>query len=905
MNPCGRGLRLVRPVMALALLAVLTLALHGPGHAQSGDPPADPTPDNEMAQRWWNTLSPEQMVAALFGDSATAEQATAARNPYAGLDMATKGLVNDAASEIYGNGGFQSVGAWWESLDCRLMRVAAGDGNTADPESPYCAHYPGSGQDRLLATEQKDHVDTVGMALLDLSEPGVYPPDITPARLWWNTLNADQMVAALHGDGATPEQRDAAQRMYAELDPETKKLVHDAAASIYGTGRFSSVGAWWESLDCRLMRVATGDGNTADSSSPYCAHYPGSGLSPLLGTAEKNHVDKVGMALLDRSDPGVFPPDSDRAKAWWNALNGDQMAAALFGDAPTTDQNAAARNPYADLDPETKKLVHDATASIYGAGGFDSVGAWWESLNCPLMRVAAGDGNTADSSSPYCAHYPGSGLSPLLGTAEKNHVDKVGMALLGRSDPGVFPPVDERLGQAARVLLPVVTRAILSSAVDTVGDRAYARLAGPAADAPGLSLAGSANLPEALALHGKAMNDGAADLTRLLARSSFVLPLNGSGDPDGFKLWGSGDYRNLSGAANRIDWEGNVVSAHVGTDVMLRRNLLAGLAVSFSQGALDYTDRIGGDARAGEYETDLISLNPYAGWVLRSGIRIWAMAGHGWGRVRLNHEDSDEEHSSDMTQWSGALGVRGNLYSSGDGATGGGTVLDLKGEGSLGRGEIHGSANMEELTTTVSRLRLALEGTHTRLIGTGNVLTPSLALGVLADGGSGQTGAGLEVGGGVKLTQTSLGLTVEARGRTLLAHGEDVEEWSAGGALHVDPGLTGQGWSVSVAPSWGVTPKGPGDLWQRGLVDGTGDHSMDTAMRLAGELGYGLHAYDGRGLVTPYAGFLLSGHGTREYRAGARVRVKPSLAVALQGTQRRQTNASVEHGVTVQASIRW
>ncbi|MCY4653660.1 MAG: hypothetical protein OXC95_10915, partial [Dehalococcoidia bacterium] len=60
------------------------------------------TPDVPMAMRWWNVLNGEQMVAALFGDDATEEQMTAARNMYADLDSETKGLVNAAAAEIYG-----------------------------------------------------------------------------------------------------------------------------------------------------------------------------------------------------------------------------------------------------------------------------------------------------------------------------------------------------------------------------------------------------------------------------------------------------------------------------------------------------------------------------------------------------------------------------------------------------------------------------------------------------------------------------------------------------------------------------------------------------------------------------------------------------------------------------------
>ena len=259
------------------------------------------------------------------------------------------------------------------------------------------------------------------------------------AQRWWNTLNADQMVASLYGAEATADQRDAAGRPYAELDDDTKVKVNAASAEIYGEGGHDSVGAWWETLDCRLMRVAAGDGIEADPSSPFCAHYPGSGAAKILDDESKAWVDVVGMALLGRDDIGTFPADSEMAMRWWNVLNADQMAASLYGSDPTADQVDLAARPYADLEPGTRKKVNDTAYEIYGDGGHDSVGAWWETLDCRLMRVAAGDGIEADPSSPFCAHYPGSGAAKILDDESKAWVDVVGMALLGRDDPGAFP----------------------------------------------------------------------------------------------------------------------------------------------------------------------------------------------------------------------------------------------------------------------------------------------------------------------------------------------------------------------------------------------------------------------------------------------------------------------------------
>ena len=188
-----------RACLLIGMLGLLALAGCG-GDGDGGGAPArdDATPDVDYAMRWWNVLTPEQMVKALFGDEATMEQETAAKKMYADLDDDTKALVNAAAAEIYDpDADYASVGDWWETLDCRLMRVAAGDGITADPMSPYCAHYPGSGLAKILSAEAKAHVDYVGMALLYRDDPGRFIPHVGRAvhgigtTLEYVTVNED------------------------------------------------------------------------------------------------------------------------------------------------------------------------------------------------------------------------------------------------------------------------------------------------------------------------------------------------------------------------------------------------------------------------------------------------------------------------------------------------------------------------------------------------------------------------------------------------------------------------------------------------------------------------------------------------------------------------------------------
>ena len=92
--------------------------------------------------------------------------------------------------------------------------------------------------------------------------------------------------------------------------------------------------------------------------------------------------------------------------------------------------------------------------------------------------------------------------------------------------------------------------------------------------------------------------------------------------------------------------------------------------------------------------------------------------------------------------------------------------------------------------------------------------------------------------------------------RTLIAHEDsDYREWGAGGSVGLDPGASGRGLSLTLAPVWGTPSSGVERLWSvrdaAGLVPGS---EFEATRRFNTELGYGLGAPRGLGLVTPYAG---------------------------------------------------
>ena len=473
----------------------------------------------------------------------------------------------------------------------------------------------------------------------------------------------------------------------------------------------------------------------------------------------------------------------------------------------------------------------------------------------------------------------------------------------------------DRVARVNETVLPNVARAVSASTLSAVTGRIEAAISGTA-PVGSLNLAGSSSLYQALKANERTLKDGTLDMTRLLGGSSFTLNPSALGAAEGrgmaraggLAVWGSGDYRDLSGGdANAVEWDGDLVSGHLGADTRLNENLLAGLSASFSKGAFEYTDRTTGTASGGALETRLTSLNPYASWA-SEGFGLWATGGYGWGELELDDDDAPE--SSDLTQWLAAVGVSGTLIASENLIEGGTTRLKLKGEGSLTQVEVEGNgAAINELTVDASRLRLALEGSHTHDLASGGTLTPAVELGGRHDGGDGETGTGVELGGSLRFQDPATGLTLEGHGRTLLSHGGTYEEWGVGGLIRLDPGADRRGVSLSLVPSLGAERSGAQRLWTEGMAGGTASDDAEPwtpQVHLNAELGYGFGVIGDRGLLTPYGGVSLSGEETRHYRLGGRFEIGSGLGMSLEGERREAANdAPAEHGVMFRGQLRF
>ena len=207
------------------------------------------------------------------------------------------------------------------------------------------------------------------------------------------------------------------------------------------------------------------------------------------------------------------------------------------------------------------------------------------------------------------------------------------------------------------------------------------------------------------------------------------------------------------------------------------------------------------------------------------------------------------------------------------------------------------------LTADARRLRLLLEGGHERPLERGARLTVSLEGGWRHDGGD-VSGAGLELGGALGYFNPAIGLTIEGRARVLLAHESDYEEWGLGGLVSIDPGSDGLGPSLRLEMGRGDAAGGARRLWDLGLADAPQDGG-DAAVRLEAELGYGMPALRGQGLLTPYGGFSLSSAGARDYRSGLRLELGPALRLDLEGARRETASAAPEHGLMLRGKVRF
>ena len=396
------------------------------------------------------------------------------------------------------------------------------------------------------------------------------------------------------------------------------------------------------------------------------------------------------------------------------------------------------------------------------------------------------------------------------------------------------------------------------------------------------------------------------NLRQVLLGSSFRHNLNGFGAGTAMPrltAWGGVAGTAFDGRDGGLAIDGDVLTGTVGVDGEWHR-LLIGVAVAHSRGDGGYAMPKIGARGTGDLETALTSLHPYLRYAVTDRLDAWGMVGYGWGDSEWAVPEGTLEADTDFVM--GAFGGRGILLAAQDT---GDFQLATRTDAMLTRTSTEAVAGLAETAADAHRVRVVLEGSRGVSWAGGRRLTPTVELGLRHDSGDAETGFGLEVGGRVQYAHPSLGLTLEGTVRGLLAHeDEDYREWGASGKVRLAPRANSQGLELTLAPAWGAARSGVEGLWSRETTQGLAPRkNRSKAGRLTTNVGYGMPAPFGTGLLTPYVGTVLAEGRTRTYRIGTRLRVDTrratGLTLHLEGRRQAPTGKQpVNQGLRFQAT---
>ena len=211
----------------------------------------------------------------------------------------------------------------------------------------------------------------------------------------------------------------------------------------------------------------------------------------------------------------------------------------------------------------------------------------------------------------------------------------------------------------------------------------------------------------------------------------------------------------------------------------------------------------------------------------------------------------------------------------------------------------------------VTRFRTGLDGSRTYTLAGRLSLTPSVEVGLRHDGWDAETGAGMDVGAGLIVSEASSGLAVDVRVRMLLVHqAEGFRERGVALSLSYNPTpSTPLGFTARVAPSWGgQATSGAEALWGRETMSGMAQGGLAQGNRFDGEVGYGLPV-GSRFVGTPRVGFSTSEYG-RDYRLGYSLGALGGEGTTFElgvDAQRRESPmlGGTSNGVLSRASLGW
>ena len=677
------------------------------------------------------------------------------------------------------------------------------------------------------------------------------------------------------------------------LNPATTRHYRVSAINRAGVGEASNTAD--ATTDATVPNVPTRLTATADGTAGIDLDWTAPGFdggSPITGyrievseNAGTNWTDLVantGSTETEYSHTGLDPASTRHYRV--SAINEIGTSQSSNVANATTDATVP--------DPPTNLVANASSPTqidlTWTAPAYDG-GAPVTGYRIEVSEDAATWANLASSTGSAETTYSHIGLQP--GSTRHYRVSAINVAGAGEPSGIASASTDdpvERAGRVNEAILPHFAAAATSSTLGAIS----ARIEAVAARNPLPSQLRAAGLAS---LVGNVRGGGGVNAARLLNGASFAMPLGGdaqqqqAGEGFGAATWGSAEYIGQGQPDGEdVEWEGGMLSLHLGADMRVHRDVLAGLSASRSSGDYDFTDVTGARKVEGTYEARMNSVNPYFAWLPgRTGVAVWAVGSFGWGEVAVE-DGFGGLRESDARTTTGAVGASRMLVASGASA------LRVRTEGWLSRVEVDEAEGMDSLTLEMQRARFALEWSQVHKFRSGDEVTVLLEGGARFGDGEGTDGAGMEFGGGLLYASPATGLSMEGHGRLLATGDSGYEEWGVRGLIQIDP-QAGTGISLRLVPAWGEAASGVQELWDRGAGDRRDLASGMRKGRLNAEIEYGLAEFHG----TPYGRVYLVDGGTRAFGTGMRYEVSRILDLRIEGTRTESVDVPARHGLAL------
>ncbi len=369
-------------------------------------------------------------------------------------------------------------------------------------------------------------------------------------------------------------------------------------------------------------------------------------------------------------------------------------------------------------------------------------------------------------------------------------------------------------------------------------------------------------------------------------------------------FWSRGAQSHFAGREGTLGLSGDVRTTMFGADYA-KGPIVAGLSLSHSRGLGEYAG-----VTDGQVASSVTGLYPWLGYKVTDRITVWGVGGYGGGGLLLTPQGGPALESG-LSMKMAAAGTRGELVAGGTSGFELAFKADALWVGTAVDGVDGPAGRLQATDAAVTRFRTGLEGSRAYRLAGRLSLTPSVEVGLRHDGGDAETGAGMDIGAGLIVSDASTGLAVDVRVRTLLVHqAEGFRERGVALSLSYNPTpSTPLGFNARVAPSWGgEATSGAEALWGRETMAGMAQGGLAQGNRLEGEVGYGLPV-GSRFVGTPRVGFSASEYG-RDYRFGYGLGVlgNESLRFELGVEAHRresQTQGGTDNGFLGQASLGW